>query len=740
MSKKKISRNDPCSCGSGKKYKKCCESSEKLAIPSELSFIKNIDDAEVYSYSLSAVRNPQCLKSSDFWNGLGQLIGSLEKHQSAKIAFEKALLIDPDNSFAKLNLAVTYNVEDEHEYALRTIESVPDGFPRKAVIKANLFRSLERFEEAIPYYEIAIKEEPDFSLPYINVIDCMESTGNPLREFWLECAIEKFPKDPAIVYIFVKHLYFSQQFDRLEALDWIKDIKFRKPTYDIIGRNSTDQQLQIQTKLWQICGGIRKNDDQTQLRDAIELIESLEGKDETCILAQHLTILSSNLGFPDYVSRFYKLIHDNCRKKEYGVEPLEVYIACAYTAKGDNVNAMKMCEEYLSIDPEKKEVLNSYWWVLDEVGEIEKALTFAEKLYKIDPCIENLGYNLGYLCERNGRLGTAKQYYLNQINRKPNHWPAFENTCFLALLEQDFNEAQKYFDQTVSSAGIFEAKFHGIESDQLIEVSEWISVKTKKFKNLLNYAQSIKGDPFFSRKVIEENNSTETIIGCSKNILPSSIYSIEEVINALEDHQNQHSNDIRLQFKMSAHGDQSIIVTSLTKSISTWDKLPEVSKSSLIESEKRYRDGQTYDFAPVVVCFAKSIEVLLKQNLFNAFRDACLTGLDVTTQLNFALKDEFSKVHKFVFYINRGQHIEFGGMIFLLRLCNGKTAKKVKLLQVFKDFIENESIFSCFLNTTLLDQCEKLSRYRNAGAHEKYFDRDTATEVRNTTFSILNSL
>jgi len=34
--KEKLGRNDPCPCGSGKKYKKCCMSKEKLIFPSSL--------------------------------------------------------------------------------------------------------------------------------------------------------------------------------------------------------------------------------------------------------------------------------------------------------------------------------------------------------------------------------------------------------------------------------------------------------------------------------------------------------------------------------------------------------------------------------------------------------------------------------------------------------------------------------------------------------------------------------
>ena len=38
MSQSKTGRNDPCPCGSGKKYKKCCI--DKLIIPDELSDTK----------------------------------------------------------------------------------------------------------------------------------------------------------------------------------------------------------------------------------------------------------------------------------------------------------------------------------------------------------------------------------------------------------------------------------------------------------------------------------------------------------------------------------------------------------------------------------------------------------------------------------------------------------------------------------------------------------------------------
>jgi len=128
----KVGRNDPCPCGSGKKYKKCCmlkdekriqsDESENTAAPSEDKKLNSHSDETENNlhraYNLmeksqfeQASRVFRTIILTDHNNykamtGYGRCLAEMGMYEDACKYFEKALEINPNYTQASLNLAL----------------------------------------------------------------------------------------------------------------------------------------------------------------------------------------------------------------------------------------------------------------------------------------------------------------------------------------------------------------------------------------------------------------------------------------------------------------------------------------------------------------------------------------------------------------------------------------------------------------------------------------------------------
>jgi len=124
----KIGRNDPCPCGSGKKYKNCCLGKDREEAPSRgdkknVDYLFNVMEKELSRMSESNITKAQDL-TYDGWEALEVDLQEAEK------LFKQALKLNP-------NLADAYNglaAIDEEKGNLRSAEK----YYRKAYEKAKL--------------------------------------------------------------------------------------------------------------------------------------------------------------------------------------------------------------------------------------------------------------------------------------------------------------------------------------------------------------------------------------------------------------------------------------------------------------------------------------------------------------------------------------------------------------------------------------------------------------------------
>jgi len=125
----KVGRNDPCPCGSGKKYKKCCmvkgeeRKVDTLSTPSDGRSVRrqparaaeienlfrralNQLDRDEYDKAARAFRSMLRLDPEHYQalTGLGRCLMEIGMREEARECFRKALEIKPDYVQARLNL------------------------------------------------------------------------------------------------------------------------------------------------------------------------------------------------------------------------------------------------------------------------------------------------------------------------------------------------------------------------------------------------------------------------------------------------------------------------------------------------------------------------------------------------------------------------------------------------------------------------------------------------------------
>jgi tetratricopeptide (TPR) repeat protein len=767
-------RNDPCPCGSGKKFKKCCMGrAGDLSLPLEIRSLEAIEDGYVRQLIQAYRANPGLISDPGYWTEMGEAACADGYFEEAMVCFRKVISLDPLDYSAMANLAAALCGIGRHEEGLALLEGVPDGQCRKSIISANILQDLGRHEEAIRLYEEAIAQEPDFFLPYARILNSMSATNNPLYEYWLERGVKAVPSSPWLARTYCFHLLKQDRLHELVGALWIEDLRSGAGRLDMIGRSADDPKLIVEAQLFRRAAIIMQDGLAEQLQDATKILLDADPEWHFCDLGKIFTSLAANLGEPETVRACFGRICESCRRDHVGLEGgIDTYLGHAYLRCGEYEKAVHHSEAALESDPNDRVALWDYWWALDELGRTEDAIRAAERHYGLAPDWPDLAYNLGYLCGKEGRFGKARHYYNEQIRRDPTCREAVENLCFVHLIAGDLSNAEECWERfesdikrTVSAVrehlehggnahtngqqafpGLGEVTIGGAGEESEDEVDdrtalastqEILERKREKYARLREMAASIKDSPTYALDLIAANNVTYPRLGSDTRI-GRPTFSLNDILASFDSRDRREAEDVRFQLEMMQRGDMSVIAGQLQVLLPCWERLSRDAKMSLIEAERRFQDARSADHSPEIVAFAKAVEITTKQLVFDVFRERCRNGLDLQEHIRAVDEDPQQQARNFAKFVARGQHLELGAMVHVLRLCSGRTSRRLVLLSAFRTFIESQLGLSDLLSEASIANLDVLAKdYRNPAAHAEAHDRQSAEVVRGLCLGIL---
>ena len=224
MNIKKISRNDPCHCGSGKKYKQCCQNKDSSSnneaaknrllesVPELFNEAKkeqeeknNLNKAEELYQKILTI-NP---KHAGSLNNLGLLFYRTDRLHEATALFRKATQLEPSTKhFSNFSMTLPYTEALE---CLHKAINLNPGDPLAYNNVGVLLSSQQHITEAITYYKKALSINPAYTLALNNLAGCfMLKSEYQEAAHWLRKAILIDPHEA----LYRKSLLFCLCFDK----------------------------------------------------------------------------------------------------------------------------------------------------------------------------------------------------------------------------------------------------------------------------------------------------------------------------------------------------------------------------------------------------------------------------------------------------------------------------------------------------------------------------------------------
>ncbi len=186
---KQPGRNDPCPCGSGKKYKQCCLKQQDVRAVSARESARLTQNLRLAAEHYRAGRllqaedackealragpdNPEALQLLDalsgqlaaLHSGQGISLHSQGRLEAAAASYQKALALKPDFAEAHYNLGIVFNDQGKLEEAAKSCRRALAFRPDLAEAHSNLGNALQalgRLDEAVASHRKALALKPD---------------------------------------------------------------------------------------------------------------------------------------------------------------------------------------------------------------------------------------------------------------------------------------------------------------------------------------------------------------------------------------------------------------------------------------------------------------------------------------------------------------------------------------------------------------------------------------------------
>ena len=719
-------------------------------------------NSELAQWQDAIVVNPSILKNAKQLQTLSSSLASQGFLHEAEIAASIALKRSKKSKYpAMLNLAVIYGQQGKSGLQKEILDSIPRHVKTRAVVYANFLSGNGKDDEAIPFYEQAIREEPDFYLPYTRLISCLGFSETAV--FWSQLARLKLPKDPEVAFQFAYvNLIQQNYYEIMSNLGSFDDYNLEQDSR-IIGCRSNKIQFLEDTKTIHLIANTICEEKTAELGNCYRLIESYTNGSK-CELVKPLLELTVQSGDISVSQRALNILCDDCKK---WFDNGHMLFKTAHV--GGNLELAESLGNDSISDPNVESTLQfvmEFASFLDDIGKTDLGIThltpyldrddihittqarlfwdgqfyaanignwlFSYTLLQrfMDLDSEELGEFSGINSEG---VKISLGFYESLIEKAP------LNRLYILIALRRFDDFLSEFNQyrqkisilgslnAVSAEILAERK--GVEV-QLSDLYDWaVAAETGTYHNDF-FVQSKLMTPFFV-----------SLRGKLKSInVNGSIFDIADHIFDKNSVIDEHKSLSIYSSMLQQNGDYSVAINSLISKLSTYGRFPKEVKSSLIEGEWRYMHNvRHYDYSPTILSYCKALEIYIRLEIFGGFSELFRGFHSWKEILQSAREDKKSNQYLSLISFFKTERIELGAIERVFTITKGKTGERVILLAEFRKFLQKS--FPMVLEVEVLANIAMLaSKYRNPAVHADRFGSDDLYQVRNIVFSVLKAL
>ena len=679
---------------------------------------------------------------------------------------------------------------------LSELAKVPDTFPRKNLIEANIRSRNEPFENVIEKYQNAIKQEPDFFLPYQYLISRMEIT-DPKREFLVNSAIRIMPNSPIAALFWADQELFNKNYTDLARDKWIEnldnfDLSSAKER-DIINFSAelpmimkTVSAIHDLSKLMELAYSGTKsvysnqpNVDKNHVSIATGIWKILPYLPQVqsefrCNLSKRLIDCFATYGKPDELEVAHSALCEDCKENIDFEQVLfsSYYVLLKVQKLEPNIlgKVLEKAEATAQSIIQNSKVLHSHivntildfydeWFSPERVLEIAEVIfdLDSDRLEKFDVIEElRLNWNLGIIASRSNNWSLAERFIsqalsieLTDTQEKPTQRYEITEYQLRQRTLNDYLKIRSYGEANLAVAFLGQRKFAQANSilKKLIS-AEYKHLPTQhlvtELADMIDWANEKSDFSNFKNEFRAKlANTSFSIFYGERPKIKTVEYSLSDAITRINS--DKISDQIRVHdaishFSFLESEDLSEIYNSIEADLPNFRLLPENARNSLISAEAlRFKANSIFDSAPAIMSYCKSFEISLRELIFKKFIMEMRISYDLDDVIYEAKQDKkYSQFRSFVSYI-MSDYLEIGSASQCIKLSLGKTGQRVTLLREFCEFLKK--MHPTLVSDENIKTMEDLSLgYRNPAVHEKNFEAQDLEDVRVKCFSILECI
>lgn len=400
-------RNEPCPCGSGKKYKKCCLSKHEVEAPPHTAAPAYMAEQEQINQALQLAIEHQ----------------SAGRLQEAAAIYQQVLQVQPDSADALHLLGLVAHKAGQPETALDLISKAIEIAPNTPLYYSNVgpvLIDLGLQDQAMACYRKAIELQSDHVEALNNIGHLLQLQGHfdeAAEQYKAALAIRP---DFADAHYNLGNVYraMKRSEDALACYRTALQYKVMFPdAHNNLGTVLKDLGRYDEARA-HLLQALAIQPDYVEAYCNLGVLESEIGQLEAALTYQRQAIALK----PDYPEAYYNL-------------------GCVLADMGRRNEAIECYQKAVELAPDSYKAYNNMAVMYRESGELEKAITCGEKALAIKPDFAEPYINIGNALSSLGRSTDAIESYRKATDFDSKHAGAYSNLLFSMLYNANITPA-----------------------------------------------------------------------------------------------------------------------------------------------------------------------------------------------------------------------------------------------------------------------------------------------------------